>query len=95
MKIVELSEVKNFLHYKDDSNDVPLINFIAAAESIIKNHITDNFETEYPSAIKQATLLLIEYWEQRRNAGDECSINGNYLPVPVLSLLYLYRKPIG
>ena len=58
-----------------------------------KNYITDNFGSEYPSAIKQAALLLIEYWEQHRKDGGEVSVNGNYLPIPVLSLLNLYRKP--
>ena len=92
MSIVELHEVKRHLHYADDSNDVSLKSFIAA-DAIIKNYITDNFGSEYPSAIKQAALLLIEYWEQHRKDGGEVSVNGNYLPIPVLSLLNLYRKP--
>ena len=92
MSIVELHEVKCHLHYADDSNDVSLKSFIVAADAI-KNYITDNFGSEYPSAIKQAALLLIEYWEQHRKDGGEVSVNGNYLPIPVLSLLNLYRKP--
>jgi hypothetical protein len=85
--------VKRHLHYADDSNDVSLKSFIVAADAIIKNYITDNFGSKYPSAIKQAALLLIEYWEQHRKDGGEVSVNGNYLPIPVLSLLNLYRKP--
>ena len=93
VSIVELHEVKRHLHYADDSNDASLKSFIVAADAIIKNYITDNFGSEYPSAIKQAALLLIEYWEQHRKDGGEVSVNGNYLPIPVLSLLNLYRKP--
>ena len=77
MSIVELHEVKCHLHYADDSNDVSLKSFIVAADAI-KNYITDNFGSEYPSAIKQAALLLIEYWEQHRKDGGEVSVNGNY-----------------
>ena len=93
MSIVELHEVKLHLQYADDSNDVPLKSFIVAADAIIKNYITDDFGSEYPSAIKQAALLLIEYWEQHRKGVRDVSVNGNYLPIPVLSLLNLYRKP--
>ena len=57
MSIVDLHEVKRHLHYADDSNDVSLKSFIVAADAIIKNYITDNFGSEYPSAIKQACLL--------------------------------------
>ena len=92
MSIVELYEVKRHLHYADDSNDASLKSFIVAADAV-KNYITDNFGSEYPSAIKQAALLLIEYWEQHRKDGGEVSVNGIYLPIPVVSLLNLYRKP--
>ena len=51
MSIVELNEVKRHLHYAvDNSNDVSLKSFIVAADAIIKNYITDNFGSEYPSA---------------------------------------------
>ena len=76
MSIVELHEVKRHLHYADDSNDVSLKSFIVAADAIIKNYITDNFGSEYPSAIKQAALLLIEYWEKHRKDEGEVSVNG-------------------
>ena len=90
MSIVELHEVKRHLHYADDSNDVSLKSFIVAADAIIKNYITDNFGSEYPSAIKQAALLLIEYWEQHRKDGGEVSVNGNYLQYPYsLCLIYI------
>jgi hypothetical protein len=49
---------KRHLHYADDSNDVSLKSFIVAADAIIKNYITDNFGSEYPSAIKQASFII-------------------------------------
>jgi uncharacterized phage protein (predicted DNA packaging) len=91
MSIVDLEEVKHHLRYDDDSNDT-LNGYIAAAESVIKNYITDTFEADYPAAIKQAVLLLIGYWDQFRNAEGEAPVNGT-LPMPVQSLLYPYRKP--
>ena len=90
MSIVELYEVKRHLHYADDSNDASLKSFIVAADAIIKNYITDNFGSEYPSAIKQAALLLIEYWEQHSKDGGEVSVNGNYPRYPYsLCLIYI------
>lgn len=93
MSIVDLEEVKHHLRYDDDSNDISLNGYIAAAESVIKNYITDTFEADYPPAIKQAALLLIGYWDQFRNAEGEAPVNGNFLPMPVQSLLYPYRNP--
>ena len=79
MSIVELHEVKRHLHYADDSNDASLKSFIVAADAIIKNYITDNFGSEFPSAIKQAALLLIEYWEQhRKDGGGPGNLNNTY-----------------
>ena len=92
MSIVDLQEVKRHLQYNDNSNDLFLKGLIVAAESVIKNYIRENTEAEYLSTIKQAVLLLIEYWEKYRKDGGAVSINGNYLPEPVLSLLYTYRK---
>ena len=92
MNIVDIHEVKLHLHYNDNSNDLPLNSFIVAAESIIKNYIRDNIELEDPAIIKQAVLLLIEYWEQCRKTGAYSSINGNYLPASILSLLSTYHK---
>lgn len=93
MSIVDLEEVKHHLRQDDDSNDTSLNGYIAAAESVIKNYITDTFEADYPAAIKQAALLLIGYWDQFRNAEGDAPVNGNFLPMPVQSLLYPYRKP--
>ena len=92
MSIVDLQEVKRHLQYNDNSNDLFLKGLIVAAESVIKNYIRENTEVECLFVIKQAVLLLIEYWEKYRKDGSTVSINGNYLPEPVLSLLYSYRK---
>ncbi len=92
MRIVELHEVRNFLNYEDDSNDLSLVSLISAAECVIKNKILDNFETGYPSDIRQATLLLVEYWYQHKNTKGIAPLNGNYLPEKIQTLLNSYLR---
>lgn len=52
MSIVDLYEVKCYLYYVDDSNDVLLKSFIVVVNVIIKNYIIDNFGLEYLFVIK-------------------------------------------
>lgn len=94
MSIVELQIVKEHLRYDDDSNDLILQGYLDASESVVLNYITDKFvDGEYPKAIHQAILLLCGYFDQYRNAEQEMPINGNFLPMPVQSLLFPYRTP--
>lgn len=93
MSIVDLDTLKEHLRYDDGSNDMMLQGYLDAADSVVLNYITDEFETEYPKAIHQAILLLCGYWDMHRNADKETPVNSNYLPMPVQSLLYPYRKP--
>ena len=93
MSYATLDEVKEHLRYDDDSNDLMLQGYLDAADSVVLNYITDELEPDYPKAIHQAILLLCGYWDQYRNAEQETPVNGNFLPMPVQSLLYPYRKP--
>lgn len=94
MKIITLERAKEHLRYDDDSNDVNISGYILAAESAVKNYITDDFENDiYPDAVQHAVLILVGYFDQYRNAEAETPTNDNYLPKPVQSLLYPYRKP--
>ncbi|ENV18741.1 MULTISPECIES: head-tail connector protein [Acinetobacter] len=93
MSIVSLETLKEHLRYDDDDNDMMLQGYLDAADSVVKNYITDEFESEYPKAIHQAILLLCGFWDKHRNAESETPVNGNYLPMPVQSLLFHYRKP--
>ncbi|MCF0263381.1 MULTISPECIES: head-tail connector protein [Acinetobacter] len=93
MSIVSLETLKEHLRYDDDDNDLMLQGYLDAADSVVKNYITDEFESEYPKAIHQAILLLCGFWDKHRNAESETPVNGNYLPMPVQSLLFHYRKP--
>ena len=93
MSIVRLETLKEHLRYDDDDNDMMLQGYLDAADSVVKNYITDEFESEYPKAIHQAILLLCGFWDKHRNAESETPVNGNYLPMPVQSLLFHYRKP--
>lgn len=93
MSIVSLETLKEHLRYDDDDNDLMLQGYLDAADSVVKNYITDEFESEYPKAIHQAILLLCGFWDKHRNSEGETPVNGNYLPMPVQSLLFHYRKP--
>lgn len=93
MSIVSLETLKDHLRYDDDDNDMMLQGYLDAADSVVKNYITDEFESEYPKAIHQAILLLCGFWDKHRNSEGETPVNGNYLPMPVQSLLFHYRKP--
>ena len=94
MSIVSIEDLKLHLRYDDDSNDLMLQGYLDAADSAVLNYITDELEPDdYPKAIHQAILLLCGYWDQYRNAEQEMPVNGNFLPMPVQSLLYPYRKP--
>ncbi|MBJ8421906.1 phage gp6-like head-tail connector protein [Acinetobacter bereziniae] len=93
MSIVSLETLKEHLRYDDDDNDLMLQGYLDAADSVVKNYITDEFESEYPKAIHQAILLLCGFWDKHRNAENETPVNDNFLPMPVQSLLFHYRKP--
>lgn len=93
MNIVSLDLVKEHLRYDDDSNDLVLQGYLDAAESVVLGYITDKFEGDYPKAIHQAILIMCGYFDQYRNAEKEAPVNGNFLPMPVQSLLYPYRTP--
>ncbi|WP_201555792.1 head-tail connector protein [Psychrobacter sp. 72-O-c] len=90
---VTLEEVKHHLRYDNDANDTTLTMYIKAAESAIGRYITEDIPVEGTDDIKVATLMLIGYFDDNRNADKDTPINGNYLPAPVVSLLYSYRKP--
>ena len=93
MGIVSLELAKQHLRYDDDAEDDLLQGYIDAAESVIQDYITDEFENGYPKSVVQAALLLVGYFDQYRNAEKETPTNGNFLPLPVQALLYPYRKP--
>ena len=91
--IVTLDEVKYHLRYDDDANDTTLNMYIKAADSAINRYITDAVPVGAGEDIKVAALMLIGYFDDNRNADKDTPINGNYLPQPVVAMLYPYRKP--
>lgn len=93
MNWVTLEEVKHHLRYDDDSNDVNLAMYIKAAESAIKRYITEEIPTAGTDDIKVATLMMVGYFDENRSPDKDTPTNGNYLPQPVVSMLYPYRKP--
>lgn len=89
-----LEEVKHHLRYDDDANDATLTMYIAAADSAINRYIDKDTPPAAHDDIKVAALMLIGYFDDNRNADKDTPTNGNYLPQPVVSLLYPYRTPV-
>lgn len=90
---VTLEEAKHHLRYDDDSNDIMLIAYIAAAESAVGQYITKTVVGADTPDIKVAVLLLVGYYDYNRNMDKDMPSDGNYLPAPVRALLWPYRKP--
>ena len=90
---VTLEEAKHHLRYDDDSNDIMLTAYIAAAESAVSQYITKTVVVAETPNIKVAVLLLVGYYDYHRNMDKDMPSDGNYLPAPVRALLWPYRKP--
>lgn len=90
---VTLEEAKHHLRYDDDSNDMMLQSYIAAAEAATNRYITESVVAENTPDIKVAVLLLVGYYDYHRNMDKDMPSDGNYLPAPVRALLWPYRKP--
>ncbi len=93
MDRVTLNEVKHHLRYDDDANDTNLTMYILAAESAIKRYITEEIPATGTDDIKIATLMLVGYFDENRSPDKDTPTHGNYLPQPVVSMIYPYRKP--
>lgn len=93
MTWVTLEDAKYHLRYDDDSNDVMLTTYIAAAESAVNQYITKTVDAAATPDIKVAVLLLVGYYDYNRNIDKDMPSDGNYLPAPVRALLWPYRQP--
>ena len=91
--IVTLQQLKSHLRYDSDDEDDNLELTLEMAEDAVLDYITDDFEGVYPATIKKAILILAGYYDSFRSAEKEAPINGNYLPAPVIALIYKYRTP--
>ena len=90
---VTLEDAKHHLRYDDDSNDINLTAYIAAAESAVEQYITDGVAADATPDIKVAVLLLVGHYDYHRNMDKETPNFGNYLPDPVRALLWPYHQP--
>lgn len=88
--LITLEQAKAHLRYDTDDEDAYIQGLIDTAEAVIERHV-DDYDKEN-RVFQQAALLLIGYWDNRRNAEEEDS-NSWYLPAPVLALLTPYRTP--
>lgn len=93
MNWATLDEVKFHLRYDDDSDDAALTNFLLAAESAVRQYITEDLPEDANGDIKVAVLMLVGYYDDNREVSKDTPSFGNYLPDPVRALLWPYRKP--
>lgn len=87
-----LDEVKHHLRYDDDSSDAILAIYLQTAENAVKNYITDDITDKMLPSLKTATLLMVGYLDDNRNAENGAEF-GNYLPASVRQVLSPYRTP--
>lgn len=87
-----LDEVKYHLRYDDDANDEILSIFLHSAELAVNNYITDEITDEILPSLKTATLLMVGYLDDNRNAENGTEL-GNFLPAAVRQILSPYRTP--
>lgn len=92
MNFATLDEVKHHLRYDDDASDTILAIYLQTAENTVKNYITDDITDEMLPSLKTATLLMVGYLDDNRNAENGVEL-GNFLPAPVRQLLSPYRTP--
>ena len=59
----------------------------------MKRYITEEIPATGTDDIKVATLMMVGYFDENRSPNKDTPTNGNYLPQPVVSMLYPYRKP--
>ena len=90
---VTLEDAKHHLRYDDDSNDMNLTAYIAAAEAAINRYITEDVTAGATPDVRVAALLLVGYYDYNRNMDKDMPSDGNYLPAPVRALLWPYRQP--
>lgn len=94
MSITTLDQIKKWLKHDDDTPDDALKLAHLGAEAKVKRYITDEFEDgQYPDDIQLAVAILSGFFVLYSNAEAEAPKNGNFLPLPVMSLLYDYRRP--
>ena len=109
MKFVTLELAKRHLYVEHQEDDVIINLYIEAASSSVKNYLKDYAaefldsagdviynafaEPEVPSEVKIATLLLVGIYFKNRDGNSDGIFEMNYLPKPVMSMLYPIRKP--
>lgn len=91
MTFATLDEVKHYLQYDDDHDEILSI-YLQSATLSVKNHITDEITDEMLPALKTATLLMVGYLDDNRNSENGAEF-GNFFPAPVRQMLALYRTP--
>jgi len=90
-----LDDVKQHLHYDDNSNDTVLQAYIDASTQVINDYITDNVTDDMLPRLQVATFLLCGFIDDDRNSQQTMTPTPSFsgLPHPVEMLLLSYRKP--
>jgi len=90
MNVISLEEVKQHLKYDDNSNDDVLNGYILAVEEFILSYLNNSkINISSNTAIKQAALLIVGYWDSNRNGDINMS-----MPPAAMALLNVYKTPV-
>jgi hypothetical protein len=105
IQLVTLAAAKAQLSMDHDSDDSLIYIFIEAASSAVLNYLNRSDAAEYLDTsdevdletvepeVKQAVLLLVNYFYNDRGGDDPGAYEHGYLPTPVIALLYPLRDP--
>ena len=96
MSWATLEQVKQHLRYDadDTSNDAILQAYLDATAAAINSYITATVTPANIPLLRTAQLLYVGYLDQYRNAEADAPVNGNYLPQPIIALLWSLRTPV-
>lgn len=81
--LISLQEIKQFLRIDGEEEDTLLATFLTVAKEHCENYLQVPLETELPSPVKHAMLLLVRHFYDERS--------GEEIPKVVYALLTPYR----
>ena len=105
IQLVTLAAAKSQVEVDHDSDDSLIYIYIEAASAAVLNYLDRSDAAEYLDTsddvdietvepeVKQAVLLLVNYFYNDRGGENSGEYEFGYLPRPVISILYPLRDP--
>jgi len=105
IQLVTLAAAKSQISMDHDSDDSLIYIYIEAASAAVLNYLDRSDAAEYLDTsdevdietvepeVKQAVLLLVNYYYNDRGGENDGAWEMGYLPRPIISILYPLRDP--